>query len=126
MIPASHVRERRLRSSRMRRRTVHSLHNWIEHRTLQKTDHGTQCQSAQLDLAHRAGLLQPADPLLHQSSPARVYGVAGLARSSAIQVARMVVIVPVNVRRHFQLPHRVHEVIAITNGFWLHAQRPDF
>lgn len=43
-----------------------------------------------------------ADPMIHQSSPARVNCVAGLARGSAIQVAGAAVIVSDNVGRYVQ------------------------
>lgn len=47
-------------------------------------------------------LFRPDNPMIHQSSLDRAYGVAGLARGSAIQVARAVVIVPDNEGRHVQ------------------------
>jgi hypothetical protein len=44
-------------------------------------------QAAQLDLAQRAGLLQPSKALFDQPSAAHADDIAGLARGSAIQVA---------------------------------------
>jgi len=44
-------------------------------------------QTSQLDLTQWACLLEPAEALLDQPSPAQANGIAGLTRGSAVQVA---------------------------------------
>jgi hypothetical protein len=56
-------------------------------------------QPAQLRLAQRAGLLQAPESLLHEPSTAETEeGIAGLATSSAIQVAAALVLIPQTLR----------------------------
>ncbi len=63
-------------------------------------------QAAQLDLAQRAGLLQPSESLFDEPSATQADGIAGLARGSAIQVAGAAFVVLRNIRSHVQFPHR--------------------
>ena len=44
-------------------------------------------QPPQLDLAQRAGLLEPSEAFFNQPSPAQADGIAGLPRGSAIEIA---------------------------------------
>src|ERR1039458_10697789 len=44
-------------------------------------------QASQLDLAQRAGLLEPAEALLEQPSPTQADGIARLPCGSSVQVA---------------------------------------
>ncbi len=50
-------------------------------------------QAAQLDLAQRAGLLEPSEALLDQPAAAQADSIAGLARGSPVQVAAAALIV---------------------------------
>ena len=73
--------------------------------------------SSQLDLAQRAGLLEPSKAFLHQPTPAQADGIAGLARGSAVQVAAAAVVVLRNMWRHVQLPHRADEILRVVSIF---------
>src|SRR5260370_42143888 len=72
-------------------------------------------QTPQLDLAQRAGLLQPSKALFDQPSTAEADRIAGLAWGSAVQVAGAALVVPGNVRCHVQLPHRADEILRVVS-----------
>src|ERR1019366_7638951 len=72
-------------------------------------------QASQLDLAQRAGLLQPSESLFDQPSAAQADGITGLARGSAVQVAGAAFVVLGNVRRHVRLPHRADEILRVVS-----------
>ena len=74
-------------------------------------------QTSQLDLAQRAGLLQPSEALFDQPSPAQTDGVAGLSCGSAVQIAAPPLVVLRNMRRHVQLPHRADEILRVVSIF---------
>ena len=58
-------------------------------------------QTSQLDLAQRAGLLEPAEALLDQPSPTQANGMARQTRGSAVQVAADLPGTPLNLSRDF-------------------------
>ncbi len=62
--------------------------------------------------------------LFDQPSAAQTDGIAGLARGSAVQVARAALVVLGNVRRHVQLPHRADEVLRVVSLVGTHRDAP--
>src|ERR1035437_886385 len=72
-------------------------------------------QPSQLYLPQRAALLQPSEALSHQPSAAQADGIAGLPRSSPVQVTAAILVVLCHVRRHIQLPRRTNETLAVVS-----------
>ena len=81
-------------------------------------------QPARLDLTERAGLPQPPKALLDQPAATQPDGVAGLPSGPSIQIAAAVLVVLRNMRRHVQLPHRAHEILAIVSLVGAHSDAP--
>ena len=76
-------------------------------------------QAAQLDLAQRPGLLQPAEALLDQPSATQADGISRMPSGPAIQVAAPFLVVLRNIRSDVQLAaggNKILRVVGLVNA----------
>src|SRR5258708_19419165 len=89
-------------------------HPWEPHQVvcgaIEDEDPVHLVQSAELDLADGAGLLQPSEALLNQPSPALADGVAWVSRRSAVEVAAASLVVLHHMRCDVQSARGCDEV----------------
>jgi hypothetical protein len=70
-------------------------------------------QTAQLDLAQRAGLLQPSEALLHQPAAAQADRVAGVPCGSPVEVRAALGVVLRNMQGDVELERSLDEVLRV-------------
>ena len=81
-------------------------------------------QATQLDLAQRAGLLEPTEALFNEPATAATDGIARLACGSAVQVARAAFVVLRHMRGHVKFPHRAHKIPGVVRLVCAHGDAP--